>query len=79
MVPVLVDLDGFTLFESRAISSYLIETRQKESQLYPRSNVKLRATIDKMLQFDLGTFYRAISDVIVCYFRFVCFLIFLLF
>jgi len=60
-----VDTDGFTLAESRAIATYLIQTRQAESPLYPQ-DLKKRATIDKMLQFDLGTFYKAITDVMVC-------------
>ena len=66
MVPVLVDTDGFKVSESRAICSYLVQTRQPDSQLYPKADVKTRTNIDKMLQYDLGTFYQAITDVIVC-------------
>lgn len=65
VVPTLVDTDGFALWESRVIASYLIETRAPESSLYPVKDVKRRATIDKFLHYDLGTFYRALGDVIV--------------
>jgi len=62
-VPAFVDTDGFTLAESRAIATYLIQSLSPNSPLYPQ-DLKKRATVDKMLQFDLGTFYRAITDVI---------------
>ncbi|KAJ6218594.1 hypothetical protein RDWZM_009751 [Blomia tropicalis] len=66
-VPTLVDPDGFTLFESRAIATYLIQSRantNESSSLYPITDLKKRSVIDQMLQFDLGKLYRAISDVV---------------
>lgn len=65
VVPTLVETDGFALWESRVIASYLIETRAPESSLYPLKDVKRRATIDKFLHYDLGTFYRALGDIVV--------------
>lgn len=68
-MPTLVDPDGFTLFESRAIATYLIQSRantNESSSLYPITDLKKRSVIDQMLQFDLGKLYRAISDVVVC-------------
>ena len=64
MVPTFVDTDGFVIWESRAIAAYLIQSRAPDSPLYP-SDLKKRITVDKFLHYDLGTLYRAISDVVV--------------
>ncbi len=69
VVPTLEDSDGFVVWESRAIAAYLIQSRggkdnPKAEELYP-SELKKRITVDKFLQYDLGTLYRAISDVVV--------------
>ncbi|KAJ6217345.1 hypothetical protein RDWZM_008502 [Blomia tropicalis] len=64
IVPTFVETDGYTLWESRAISTYLVQSRSPDSTLYPGSDLKKRSTIDKFLQYDLGTFNRAIYDVV---------------
>lgn len=65
VIPTLVDTDNFAIWESRVIASYLIETRAPDSALYPTKDIKRRATIEKFLHYDLGTFYKAIGDVVV--------------
>jgi len=58
-VPTLVDGD-LTLWESRAISCYLVNQYGKDDSLYPK-DVKKRAQVDKMLYFDMGTLYGRYS------------------
>ncbi|XP_038120746.1 glutathione S-transferase 4 [Culex quinquefasciatus] len=56
MVPTLVDGD-FTLWESRAIMTYLYEKYATDDALYPRDPQK-RALINQRLYFDMGTLYE---------------------
>ena len=63
VVPTLQDDDGFILWESRAIVTYLVQKNRPYSNLYPSDDLKKRAIIDRFLQYDLGTYFRAISDV----------------
>nr|QLI62205.1 glutathione S-transferase 9 [Streltzoviella insularis] len=54
-VPTIVD-DGFSLWESRAISRYLVTKYGAKTNLYPE-DPQARAVIDQRLDFDLGTLY----------------------
>nr|AIR95621.1 GST D3 [Tetranychus cinnabarinus] len=57
-IPTLVD-DGFALWESRAIMTYLVNKYAPESSLYPK-DVKARATVDRWLYWDAGSLYASI-------------------
>ncbi|XP_040583895.1 glutathione S-transferase 1 [Lepeophtheirus salmonis] len=63
-LPTLKDED-FVLWESRAIMSYLVnkygDTKSSTSSLYPK-DPKLRAIVDRILFFDIGTLYKNIID-----------------
>ena len=54
-VPVLVEGD-FTLSDSHAIATYLVDTRSPGHSLYP-SDRKTRALIDRYLYFEAGTVF----------------------
>ena len=60
-IPVIVDHDNkdFTLWESRAIMTYLADKYAPGHDLYPTDATK-RAEIDKWLFYDSGSFYPVI-------------------
>lgn len=62
-VPVLVDGD-FTLFESRAIMGYLVDTYAKNSGLYP-TDVKDRAKVDCVLYYDASSLFPMVREYFV--------------
>lgn len=64
-IPTLQD-DTFVLWESRAIMRYLVDMYAPNHSLYPK-DVRKRALIDQFLDYDLGTFYRAIADYFYSY------------
>lgn len=57
MIPTIVD-NGFVLWESRAIMTYLVSQYGKNDSLYPK-NPRKRAIVDQRLHFDLGTLYAS--------------------
>ncbi|KAH8312039.1 hypothetical protein KR044_009074 [Drosophila immigrans] len=59
-IPTLVD-NGFVVWESRAILTYLVEKYGKDDSLYPKDPQK-RALVNQRLYFDLGTIYKSFAD-----------------
>lgn len=59
-IPTLVD-NGFAIWESRAIITYLAEKYGKDDSLYPKDPQK-RALVNQRLYFDLGVLNQSFSD-----------------
>lgn len=59
-IPTLVD-DGFSIWESRAIITYLAEKYGKNDSLYPK-DVRKRALVLQRLFFDATTLYQRFAD-----------------
>lgn len=59
-IPTLVD-SIFSIWESRAILSYLAEKYGRNDSLYPKDPQK-RAIVNQRLYFDMGTFYKTFGD-----------------
>jgi len=62
-IPTLDDT-GFVLWESKAIMSYLVESKGGNNSLYP-SDPKLRGLVNQRLYFDATVFYPAIRNICV--------------
>ncbi|XP_044727573.1 glutathione S-transferase 1-1-like [Chrysoperla carnea] len=61
IVPTLED-NGFYLWESRAIASYLVDRYAQVDTLYPK-NLEKRAIVNQRLYFDATTLYPAVRNV----------------
>lgn len=62
--PTLIDhnCNNFTLYESRAISSYLVETHRNGNSLFPNDIVR-RAVINQRLYFDANTLIPRMDEI----------------
>ncbi|KAF4519147.1 hypothetical protein B566_EDAN007422 [Ephemera danica] len=61
-VPTFIDDDGFVIWDSHAICSYLVSKYGKDDSLYPK-DVKKRAIVDQRLHFDSGILYPRTRDI----------------
>lgn len=59
-IPTIHD-NGFSLWETRAILTYLVDKYAADDSLYPKDAQK-RALINQRLYFDMGTLYKAFGD-----------------
>jgi glutathione S-transferase len=55
-VPTLVDDDGFVVWDSHAIATYLVSKYAKDDSLYPK-DLKKRAIVDQRLHFESGVLF----------------------
>ncbi|XP_064460251.1 glutathione S-transferase 1-like [Ornithodoros turicata] len=67
-VPTIAD-DDFVLWESRAIMRYLVDMYAPNHSLYPK-DVRRRAIIDKLLDFDACVLSRGVTDYFYSYLMF---------
>lgn len=53
--------NGYAVWESRVIITYLVEKYGKDDSLYPKCPKK-RAVVNQRLYFDMGTVYARLAD-----------------
>jgi glutathione S-transferase len=63
-VPTLVDDDGFAIWDSHAIMTYLVSKYAKNDSLYPK-DLKKRAIVDQRLHFESGVFFARLLGITV--------------
>lgn len=61
-----LDDNGFSLWESRAIITYLADQYGKNDSLFPK-DPKKRALVNQRLYFDIGTLYARFADYYVSF------------
>merc|ERR1712008_167944 len=61
-IPTIVDGD-FRIWESRAITTYLANQYGKDDSYYPK-DPKIRAKVDHLLYFDIGTLFGRFSNIV---------------
>lgn len=66
-IPTIHD-NGFPLWETRAIITYLVDKYAADDSLYPKDAQK-RAIVNQRLYFDLGTLNKAFADYFYPLFR----------
>ncbi|XP_031352062.1 glutathione S-transferase D1-like [Photinus pyralis] len=59
-IPTIVD-NGFALWESPVIATYLVEAYGKTDSLYPK-DPKKKAAVDQRLYFNNGVLYQRLAD-----------------
>jgi glutathione S-transferase len=63
-VPTLVDDDGFVVWDSHAIATYLVSKYAKDDSLYPK-DLKKRAIVDQRLHFESGVLFARLLRITV--------------
>lgn len=63
-VPTFVDDDGFTMWDSHPIITYLVSKYAKSDALYPK-DLKKRAVVDQRLHFESGVLFARLANISV--------------
>ncbi|CAF3308005.1 unnamed protein product [Rotaria sp. Silwood2] len=64
-IPALVDVDGFTIYESRAICRYLeLNYKGKGTELIPKNNAKTEALFEQAASIETSYFDPSATDIV---------------